>query len=165
MMEAIRQWIVRLTCAAIVSASALALTPEGSVKKVVRLVCGILTVTVLLSAAVTFDLEAFSRSAAQYQTEAEQITGLARQQTEQLLRRSIEERCAAYIWDKACDMGINLTKAEVSAAWSEDGYWYPVGAVIEGEYTPEQQLSLASAVEAELGIEKGKQTWGTGNEN
>jgi len=165
MIEALRVWVMRLTAAAVLSALALGLTPEGSVKKVVRLVCGLLTITALLSFAIKFDMDTFSKATADYRQRGETIAEQAQAANRELLRRSIEEQCVAYIWDKAYALGIELTKAEVSAAWSEDGYWYPTEAILAGECTTAQREELTMSIEAELGIAREKQVWRAENED
>lgn len=163
MIDALRAWILRLTCAALISAAATALTPEGGVKKAVQFACGLLTVTALLSAAVSFRTVSFSRYTAQYRVQAEQIADGAESSSANLLRSGIEEKCEAYILDKGHEAGIDDLSAEVSAKWSEDGYWYPASVVIVSDATGSQQAALGRSIEAELGIPEESQVWSTKN--
>ena len=163
MIDALRAWILRLTCAALISAVATALTPEGGVKKAVQFACGLLTVTALLSAAVSFRSVSFSRYAAQYSAQAEEITEKAESSSSNLLRSGIEEKCEAYILDKGHEAGIADLSAEVSAKWSEDGYWYPTSAVIVSDATDSEKAALSRSIEAELGIPAESQIWSAEN--
>ena len=62
--------------------------------------------------------------------------------------------------DKAASLGLTLKGVEVTAVWSEDGFWYPAHAEMTGPESPE----LAYALEAELGIPKEEQIWSAEDE-
>ena len=75
MTEALRSWIVGIAGAAMVTAVAMTVTPDGRVKKVVSLVCGLMTVVALIRPIVGFDYGSFSGYLAQYKTEAQAFFG------------------------------------------------------------------------------------------
>ena len=73
---------------------------------------------------------------------------------EKQLCRSIEERTAAYISDKAKTLGTEVS-AEVKTTPSSEGIPVPVEAEIAGAYTRE----LAEYIEQDLGIPAERQVW------
>ena len=155
MTEFLRSWIWSLTGAAVVCACAMHLTPAGQVKKVVRLLCGVVMTAALLSPLRQLDLTEYGWNLARYRAEAAELTGTAETLRQSLDRNIIEEKLAAYILDKAQSCGAALQGAQVHLQWSTEGFWYPDGAVLQGNY----DRVLARWMEAELGIPEGAQTW------
>ena len=68
MMELLKSFVLQLVGAAMLSAAALALTPEGRVKKVVQIVCGFVVMAAFLSIAMDFDYRSLSQNMAQYRS-------------------------------------------------------------------------------------------------
>lgn len=66
----------------------------------------------------------------------------------------IAEKTAAYIWDKADELGLSCT-VEVTVAVGESGIPLPDTAVITGPYSGE----LAALIQEEVGIPAEKQIW------
>ena len=71
-------------------------------------------------------------------------------------RKVIEESYEAYILDKGENLGVEITSADVSVRWSDEGYWYPVKAEIEAE---QKSAELTDAISRELGIETENIYW------
>ena len=71
-------------------------------------------------------------------------------------RLVIEERYAAYILDKGFEMGVEITSADVSVRWNDEGYWYPVRAEIAAPY---ESAELTQVISKELGLEPGNIYW------
>ena len=148
-------WIMGLTGAAVLSMLAVAITPEGRVKRVVKLVCGFAVMLSIISGFADFDFGFYSKSMADYRQDAEKFIAERVEEQSTLEREYIEKECEAYILDKATELGVMCNGAEVTLDWSVDGYWYPVEVTLESGY----DSSLASCIEAELGIPKDSQTW------
>lgn len=166
MISGLRDWVLQLTGAALLSAAVLAITPEGKVRRVVSLACGFAVIAALLSLGVDFDYTRFSSSLAWHRETAAQYAEDFSEENEKLTRLIIEERCAAYILDKGASLGISGLNAQVSAAWSESGYWYPYKASLSAQMVSDTQRdSLTFYIESELGISAEMQEWGTENED
>ena len=151
-------WVRAVTGAALLSALALALAPAGQVKKVVRLAAGAACVLALLSPLGEPDTEDLARDLAGYREAQQQLVADAKETAAGLERTVIEEACAAYIWDKAGQLGLSLTSAEVRVRWCDEGYWYPSAAEIcapPGQETDGLRLAIAG----ELGIPEEQQEW------
>jgi stage III sporulation protein AF len=159
MTEALRSWIVGIAGAAMVTAVAMTVTPEGRVKKVVSLVCGLMTVIALIKPVVGFDYGSFSEYLARYKNEAESFSADIEDTNENLTRRIIEERSEAYILDKGKSLGMTDLDASVQLSWSVDGFWFPSGAALKTNADAEKRQELGRAIEAELGIPSEELNW------
>lgn len=159
MTEALKDWMLGLCGAAAVCALALAVCPGGRVKGVLRVVCGAVMTIALLSPAVGFDFAAYSQSLEKYRLGAETAAKAAADKQDILSRTIIEDELAAYILDKAAALGLTLSSAQVSAKWSEDGFWYPYEASLAGAGAEETKKELAEIMESELGIPRDRQHW------
>jgi len=164
MMAALKDWILTLTVAALVSSIAMTLSPEGKVRRVVSLVCGLVTIIALLSPGVNFDISKFAKQSLELKKEAENFASDFEDKNDNLRRLIIEEECAAYILDKGQMLGILNITASVNAKWDTDGFWYPYSAEIVSDADAENKRRLAQHLEAELGISDAMQTWRTYDE-
>ncbi len=159
MTEALRSWVIGIAGAAMVTAAAMTVTPEGKVKKIVALICGLMTVLVLLKPLTGFDYASFSKYLTQYRNDAEAFSSNIESENENLKRRIIEDKCQAYILDKGKSLGITELAVTVTAEWSEDGFWYPIGASLVTNANGETRDKLSQGIEAELGISPEELIW------
>ena len=155
MTELLRSWILSLAGTALVCAAALRLTPEGRVKPVVRLLCGVCMAAALLSPLVGTALDTYPLELARYRARGAAIAGEGTAIRAGLDRDIIERETEAYILDKARSMGVPLTAVRVALRWSAEGVWLPEGAELTGPYS----AALARLIEAELGIPQTAQNW------
>lgn len=160
MTELIRMWILGLAGAAVFCALCSAVTPEGSVKRVQKLMCGVVMTLALISPLAELDMSGYSLNMAQFRRRAGEIGASAQEISDGLSRTFIEERCAAYILDKARLLGLEIETVKVTTQWSGEGVWYPVEAEIGAEY----DRRLSEKIEEELGIPVQNQRWSI-NEN
>lgn len=159
MTEVLRGWVLELCGAAAVCAIALAVCPKGRVNGVLRVVCGAVMTIALLAPVVGFDYDIYSESLEKYRIEADEAAGSASKSEDILSRTIIEEECAAYILDKAAELGLSMSCAQVSARWSEEGFWYPYEAVLRAAGTQAGKTELAEIVASGLGIPRDRQFW------
>lgn len=158
MMELLRTWLTGITAAAILCALANSLMPEGSVRRVGRLACGLVMLAAVLRPLV--EVEALSPGdlledyAAQTDVQAQTLE----EERNALLKSIIEQECAAYIVDKAAQMGAACT-AQVTCQLGEDGIFLPQSAAVQGSLTPRQQEDLARILEEELAIPRDRQSF------
>lgn len=159
MTEALRSWVIGLAGAAMVTAVAMTVTPEGRVKKIVALICGLVTIIALIKPVIGFDYTSFSKYLAQYKKNAESFSSDINSTNENLTRLIIEDKTRAYILDKGKSLGITELKATVKVKWSEDGYWYPCGANLVTNADKATRDKLSQSIEAELGIPPEELNW------
>ena len=164
MTEGLRSWIIGLAGAAMVTAAAMTVTPEGKVKKIVSLICGLMTIIALIKPLAGFDYSSFSKYLSQYKNAADTFSVAMVSENENLTRRIIEDKCQAYILDKGKSLGITDLTVTVTAEWSEDGYWYPSSASLMTNADSEARSKLSQSIEAELGISSEELIWSMKND-
>lgn len=152
-------WILSLTGAALLSALALALTPTGRARSVVRLLCGVVMAIVMISPLRDFDFDTYSMSLASYRTTAVEASTRLTETNDRLSRTIIETECAAYILDKAQTQGIFVENVTVTAKWGEALCWYPYAATIRAAADESGKTYLTEVVQTELGIPAERLRW------
>lgn len=155
MTQLLRDWILGLAGAAVFCALCSAVTPEGAVKRIQKLLCGVVMALALISPLAELDMSGYSLNLARSRQQAGEMAASARKISDSLSRTFIEERCAAYILDKARLLGLEPASVKVRAQWSPEGVWYPVEAEIEAQYDGR----LSEKIEEELGIPAQDQHW------
>ena len=151
-----RDWILGIFSASLLSAVALALCPPGRVRTVTRMVCGIVCALAVASPLLTLDTDSLAADMAKYVQQAEKITRGGAEERKMLERTYIEEQCAAYICAKASETGAVASGASVLARWDDDGLvWYPWSVTVDGAYDP----ILSNIIEGDLGVPAARQEW------
>ena len=161
MIEIIRQWLTGVTCAALMAALADGLMPKGPVKQVGKLVCALVLLCAVLRPVLTLRvsgpgefLDATWGQADVQRTRLEQHSG-------SLLKTLIERESAAYIVDKAANLGA-VCQAQVECESGEGGVWLPSSARITGQLDNGQRGELTAAIQNELGIVPERQVYAGG---
>lgn len=149
----IKDWLLGITACALAVSLAQALTPEGTVKKVGRLVGGL----VLLLAAVRpfFALDVGELAVFGAQTAPAQQAGTWDSEATKTL---IAEKTAAYIVDKGTALGCTVA-VQVRVENDENGWPVPWSAEISGTWTGPQRQALSQALEEELNIPPDRQSF------
>lgn len=158
-----RDWVCSLTGAAVVCSVAAALVPAGRWKRIVSFVCGLVMISALISPILSFDADTYGSELARYDLQAEAAAGKSKEITDSLNRKYIEQKCGAYILDKAGNEGAALT-ASVTARWDTGGWWYPYEVSLSGSVDAEAKLRLEKLIEADLGIPEERQHWSAEND-
>lgn len=155
MTDIIRQWVLGLAGAALFCAVMTELTPKGTVKNVVKVLCGMVMALALVSPLLKADVGTYALNMAKYRENALAVSGQGKEISDRLSRTIIEDECRTYILDKAASLGAQLSDAAVTLKWSSEGLWYPVGCTLTGQY----DAALEKAISAELGIAPEAQEW------
>ena len=151
-----RQWVMSVTAASLISAIAMALTPAGRVRQVTKLACGLLCALAVASPVLQLDIGSLAANMAVYEQRAQMITEQAEEETKMLDRTYIEEACGAYILTKAAEGSLAVDSAAVLARWDEDGLvWYPWSVTVDAPFDE----GLSAVIEANLGIPRQRQSW------
>lgn len=158
-MDHFSEWIRTLAACALLCAVALVVTPAGRVHRVTKTVCGLLMIIALISPLTGGDSESLSLDIAEYRAASREIAASAETENANLSRTIIEGELREYILDKAALAGAALTDAAVTMKWSDEGFWYPAGASLSGEVTPQQKREVSSLLESQLGIAPEDQKW------
>jgi hypothetical protein len=162
MAEAMRSWILGLAGAAVIASVAAAASPEGRVKRVVSLACGLMMILALLGPAARFDYESFRQGLAALR--AGELSQPLDEVNEKLTGLIIEEKYAAYILDKGAALGMDDLAVTVTADWSENGYFYPARATLRTTADETLRDKLAYAIESGLGLPPEELIWRANDE-
>ena len=122
MSDFLGNWIKGIAAAAIFSSVMLTVTPKGSVKQVVKLVCGALLTFVLLSPLKSLNMDKLSEFISKTKLQGQEIVASSENEADLIMKHIIEDETEAYILDKASKLGITEIKAEVGA---RQGTKYP----------------------------------------
>jgi len=145
------RWLLSLLATAILCALAEELMADGPVKLVGRMVCGLVLLCALLDPVAGLDLAGAGRWLEDYFSALELREEGLREQVDGNMKVIIEEKCAAYIADKAAELGMTC-RVSVTVAW-EGEYMPKLQAVrITGQWTSEQRERLESIIAEELEI-------------
>lgn len=152
-MELFREWLLGVVACAMLAAAARQLCPEGASKNAVHIAGGLLILLAMLRPLGQLSPEQLGWNAPDYREAVAQLELELRGRSEKELSDGIAARLAAYIEDKASDMGLE-TGAEVSVT-VRGGVPSVEGVALRGEYSE----ALAEWIACELGIAKEKQVW------
>ena len=151
-----REWILGVFAASVLSAMAPALCPKGRVYAVTKFACGLVCAMAVASPLLTLDMDSLAAGLAEYRAAAQSITEKEEEAGNMMERIYIQDRCAAYICAKAAELGAALSGAEVLARWDDEALlWYPWSVSMDGA----RNAALADAVERDLGIPPERQEW------
>lgn len=151
MMEVMRNWLLSVTCAAMVLTISETLVPEGSIRKICRLAGGLVLLLAAVNPILKLDERELAQALNEYRMVAQDYGDALAEKNNLLYKTIIEENTAAYILDKAEGLGISC-KAEVVVHYDEEGNPYPDAVRIIGKWTEEQREQLGAILEHELGV-------------
>ena len=163
MMELLRAWLTGITAAAILCALANSLMPEGAVRRVGKLACGLLMLSAVFRPLVEVEALSPGDLLKDCQAQAAVQTQALEEERNTALKSIIEREFAAYIVDKAAEWGLTVT-AEVECAASEDGLYLPCRAEVAGPLSQADRSRLTGMIREDLGIPEEGQTYHTGEE-
>lgn len=158
MMDGVRGWLLALISAAVLCAVADCLMPAGPVKRIGKLVCGLVLLCAVLQPVVSLDL---AGSRAWLESWCEGLE-LRKAELEELANEErkivIEQEYAAYIVDKAADMGLTCT-AGVRCRTGEAGLPIPDEAWVSGRLTDVEQSRMTQLIWEDLGVPAERQAY------
>jgi len=162
-MELIRNWILGVTCAAMLVAVAESLMPAGTVKKIGKLTGGVVLLLAVIQPLMGLDFERLSLALTESR-ETERVLSAeeASAVSADLMKSIIADKTGAYILDKANSMGITCT-ADVECRVGEGNMPYPVSVTVTGTLTEKQREELTREIEANLAIPAEKQRYESGD--
>lgn len=150
MMGAVRSWLLALIAVSLVCALADALMPKGAVRRVGKLVCGLALTLAILAPLARLDLDGGGRWLEDYLTGLAQREAELEQAVDSQMKIIIEQDYAAYIVDKAAQLGA-VCSAQVDCR-EEDGLYLPDRVEIGGALPPKLRTGLVQALIQDLGV-------------
>lgn len=158
MMELLRTWLTGITAAAILCALANSLMPEGAVRRVGKLACGLVMLAAVLRPLVEVEALSPGDLLEDYQAQAAVQTQELEEERNMALKSIIEQEFAAYIVDKAAELGLTCT-ARVSCRAGEEGLFLPERAEVSGFLTEGERERLSLVIQEDLGIPEEEQAY------
>ena len=120
-------------------------------------VTGLLLALTALSPLLKLDYDAIAKQIAEIRLDTETVRTGVEVQNRELQARIISEQAAAYIWDKADEMGVAL-EVEVETRDLGSGP-YPWRATLTGTCGGEKRTALTQYIEENLAIPEARQVW------
>lgn len=157
MMEFIREYLLRIVAAGLISAAALRLLEgKGTAFAVGRILAGLLVAFTVISPLADVRLGSFDGQWTDWQQNAQAAVTAGEQEANNALRQGIKQRTEAYIWDKAKKLEANLA---VEVTLSDDTIPVPIAVRLSGNISPYAKKQLQDILERELDIPKEAQQW------
>lgn len=151
---------IRQICAlSVFCGLALALVPEGGVKKAASVLAALLLFFPIMTAVKDMDTDAYALDLARYRSMGSSLASESAERLERLNKQVIIEQCEEYILSRAGAEGLTELKAEVRVQWSTDGFWVPVSVRLTGFCPEDKKEKLRQIIAADLGIPKEEQEW------
>lgn len=159
-MGAVRGWLLTVIGASLICALADALMPQGPVRRVGRLVCGLVLLAALLPPLAELDLSGGRRWLEGYLASLEGRQAQLEDTVNGQMKVIIEGEYAAYIVDKAAQLGLTCS-ARVECGLSEEGLYLPARVRVSGPLTQEKRARLAQIIAQDLGVPESEQLYVT----
>lgn len=150
MMTALREWLTSIVVVSMLLSVVQTLIPEGGIRRIASFTGGLILLLTLLQPLLGAELERLDMQ--DYQAEIEDRQAELEEESQRQLRALIEEETAAYISDKAAELGARVT-VKVETEMGQDGIPIPCAVTIDGDRSPE----LTAWLEEELGISEERQ--------
>lgn len=150
-MAAVRGWLLALIAVSLVCALAEAMMPKGAVKRAGRLVCGLVLLAAILSPVREADVRGGERWLEDYLAGLEEREGELEEEVNSRMKVIIEQEYAAYIVDKAAELGL-VCSAQVECRRTEEGIYLPDRAEVAGSLSESGRAELTRIIAEDLGI-------------
>ena len=156
-MEDIRQYLLSIVAAAIVSALAINMIgKKGIYTTVVKLLAGLFLSITIISPWTKLQLQDLSSYFSDLELDAEDIVSEGEDMAVSATASIIKEQVTAYILDKASSLGLNL---EVEVTMTESSPPVPSAVALKGTASPYAKQHLQQIITDELGIPEENQSW------
>lgn len=131
--------------------------PKSAVQRVSIFASGLLLIIVVLTPILCLNPSAMPQMISELLIQAEGMESTVQTGNQELMAKIIQERCEAYISDKATSLGISL---QVEVELKEgDEYPYPYRVSLRGAFTDQQKALLTEEIANNLGIPAQRQEW------
>lgn len=154
MIEHIRTWLTALVAVSILISVVQSMIPAGNLRKIASLTGGLLLLIVMIQPLARLDISHFSFDREDYEEKIEQRSNELETDSRKKMKKLIEKKTAAYISEQADNLGISCS-VKVTTQVGKDGIPRPVAVSLS--CAPSEKL--ATYIENELGIPRGRQTW------
>ena len=150
MMAGLRGWLLALVAASLICALADALMPKGAVKRVGRLVCGLVLASAILSPLAGLDVESGQSWLERHLASVEFQRAALEEEVNGQMKVIIEQEYAAYIVDKAAQLGAACSAR--TECRRDGGLYLPQRVEVTGAVPPPLQAELVQIIVRDLGV-------------
>lgn len=158
-MTVFKDWLLGVTAAAMLLALAESLTPKGAVRQIGKLTGGLVLMMAILQPILKLDYSALAGALSRYREDLGVYQVQPKTENFRLMKSIIEAKSAAYIQDKAADLGILCRVAVTCGAQTEEEYPYPTAVLVEGALTDTEIQQMKLLIEADLAVPAQAQTY------
>lgn len=155
-MDMIREYAVSIIAAALLCSIVANLPNSGTVKSIVRMVCGMILTLTMIAPLRKVDLSLQYPVTSFFPDAAAEASAAGEDLSRKAIQKIIKEKSEAYILDKAAELHADIT-AEVILTTEE--LPVPEAAVISGSISPYAKQQLGKLLETQLGIAKERLEW------
>lgn len=156
-MDHIRSYLLSVIIAALICSIVAALPGKNAAMCAVRkTLCGVFIAVTLISPLTDVRMPDLHQYLDAFHADAAEAVLLGQTMSQETADRLIKEQTAAYILDKAMDMGASL---EVTVEISDVSPRVPCSVTIRGMVSPYLRRKLTDMIEQELGIQQEDQHW------
>lgn len=156
-MDALRSWMSTLVAVTLLLSLVQALIPEGGVRRIASFTGGLILLAVLLRPLLNVELLQFRLEWEDLRESMWEQQVNLEEETRSALAGRIAESTAAYISDKAAEMGLDAVPC-VRTICREDGVILPDRVELPIPYS----APLSAYIQQELGIPAERQVWDEG---
>jgi stage III sporulation protein AF len=157
-MGAVRSWLLTVIAASLICALADALMPPGAVRRVGRLVCGLVLLGAILTPLARLDLSGGQRWLEDYLASLENREAELAETVNEQMKVIIEQEYAAYIVDKTARLGLTCG-IRVECGLSEEGLYLPLRVRISGALTEGERARITQIIREDLGVPEREQLY------
>lgn len=153
-MDALKTWLTSASCAALICAIAVAMTPKGTPRKVAKFTGGLLILLAVMGPVGNLDLGDLAQALSKYRYGGESSVMAMAQENGNTRKSIIERETAAYISDKAASLGLTEVKVTVECTITEEGYPMPERVRVSAAGDDEAWSALQRAITADFAIDE-----------
>lgn len=135
------------------------LCPEGSAKRVMRILCTAALISVIAAPLGDFDFSAFVLEEEKLKSTQAEIINDSAQRVDLLRKLLLQKNCESYIEDKGILLGLRDVQAVVILDLNADGALVPSKAIINAVGSSDSAGQLQRLISDTLGIPAERQDW------
>lgn len=156
-MDTFRDYVVRIIATALLCAVIVRFARgSGTVKKMVKLLCGIVLASGVILPMRQWNVYDFGNVVSEFRQDAEHAVAIGEEESFQTWAACIQEGVETYILKKADALNLKL---DVEVVLSDDEIPVPVSVMLTGNAAPYAKTVLGDAISQDLNIPKEKQIW------
>lgn len=156
-MDALRQYILSITVAAILCGLVLSIAPKGQFQGILKLVCGVFLALLVMEPITRLDPQQIvSRFTGNWDTEGEAAAAFGEEAARDSMASYIKREAEAYILDKAQSLGFSV---EAEVVVGNEDLPLPNAVTIRGNVPESVRRELEKLIRENLGIAKENLQW------